>query len=86
MKSWKKESIKAYGNFVILDMRKKNDHINFLLHYLEHSLSYVYTRMNPGPNAKHFNLEGPFSKYTHLDYTKINRIRIKHLQMQQCGH
>ena len=88
MKSWEKESIKAYGNFVIPDMKNKNDHINLLLQYLEHSFFYVYVCMNIGLDAKHFNLEGHFSKYTHRQFwtaRKIKRTRIKHLQIQKCG-
>ena len=34
----------------------KKDHINLLLHYLEHFFSYVYVQMNVGEDAKHFGL------------------------------
>src|ERR1700737_507232 len=63
-KNWEIESVEAQGDFVILDMKNKKDHINLLLNYLLHPFSYVYACNNVASDAKHFNLDALFTKFT----------------------
>lgn len=58
MRSWEIESIDAQAYYVILNIKYRKNHINFLLHYLEHFFSHMYTCMNVEADAKHFNLGG----------------------------
>lgn len=58
----------------ILDIKNKKDHINILLHYLEHSFSHVYACMNARAYAKHFNMEGLFTKYTLNQYWTAGKL------------
>lgn len=55
-------------------MKNKNDNINLLLHYLEHSFSHVYVYMNAGAYAKHFNLEDLFSKCTLSQFWTVRKL------------
>ena len=74
MKTWEIETIEAQGDYVILDMKNKNDHINLLLHFKKHSFSYVYAVLNSGPEADPFNLEAAFSKYALTSYWTARKL------------
>lgn len=62
-KNWEIESAEAQGDFVILDMKNKKDHVNLLLNYLLHPFSYAYACNNVASDTKHFNLDALFTKY-----------------------
>ena len=64
MKTWEIESIEAQGDFVILDMKNKKDHINLLLDFRRHTFSHTYAQNNIVDDAKHFDLVNLFSKYS----------------------
>ena len=74
MKNWEIESIEAQRDFVILGMKNKKDNKNLMLHYLHHSFSHVYTCMNVGAYAKHFSLEGLFSKYDLSQFWTVRKL------------
>ena len=42
MATWEIESVEAQGNYVILNMKYNNDHVNVLLDYLSFTFSHVY--------------------------------------------
>ena len=63
MKTWEIEAIEAHKEYVSLDMKKK-DHINLLLNFMKHIFSHTYAQNNVVEDAKHFDLEGLFTKYT----------------------
>lgn len=63
--------MEAEGDYVILNMKNNEDHINLLLHYMEHSFSHVYASINVATNAKHFNLECIFTKYALNQHMEI---------------
>ena len=73
-KNWEIEFVEAQGECVILDMRNNKDHINLLLNYLLHPFSYVYTRNNVAADAKHFNLDGIFTKYVVSQYWTTRKL------------
>ena len=57
-------SIEAHGEYIILDMENKKDHINMLLNYMKHKFSSTSAQNNVVEDAKHFDLKGLFTKYT----------------------
>lgn len=63
MKTWDIESVEAQGDYVIIDMKYKKDHVNLLMHVRGHTFSYQYCVHHAGPDAKHFELEKLFSNY-----------------------
>ena len=64
VKTWEIESVEGQSEYVVLDLKNKNDHVNLLLHYKIHTFSYVYACNNSSPDAKPFNLNLHFSSYT----------------------
>ena len=64
MVSWEIKSIEAQGEYVILDMKFKKDHINLLLNYMKNTFSHTYIQNNVVKEAKHYDLEGLSTKYT----------------------
>jgi hypothetical protein len=64
MKTWEIESVEAQGNFVIFNMKYKNDQVNVLLDYLKHSFSHNYAYMNVSEEGKRFDLPNLFIKYS----------------------
>ena len=68
LKTWEIESVEGQSEYVVLDLKHKNDHINLLVHYMKHTFSYVYACNNSSPDAKPFNLETHFSNYVMTAY------------------
>ena len=73
MKTWEVESIEAQGDYVILDMKNKKDHINLLLEYRRYSFSYTYAENNVVADAKHF-LKDLFTKYSLSSYWTARKL------------
>ena len=57
LRTWEIESVEGQSEYVVIDLKNKNDHINLLVHYKKHTFSYVYACNNSGPDAKAFNLD-----------------------------
>src|ERR1700737_496874 len=74
MKTWEIESVEAQGEYVILDMKNKKDHINLLLHFQKHTFSYIYATNNVVEDAKHFDLDALFSKYALSPYWTARKL------------
>ena len=74
MKTWEIESVEAQGEYVILDMKNKKDHINLLLHFQKHTFSYIYATNNVVEEAKHFDLDALFSKYALSPYWTARKL------------
>ena len=57
------QSIEAQGDYVILNLKYKKDHVNLHMHYQYHTFSYQYAVHNTGQDAKHFELTKMFKDY-----------------------
>src|ERR1700738_4220749 len=68
------ERCATQGEYVILDMKNKKDHINLLLHFQKHTFSYTYATNNVAEDAKHFDLDALFSKYALSPYWTARKL------------
>ena len=63
MKTWEIESIEPQGDYVILDLKFKKDHVNLHMHFQYHRFSHLYAVNNAGEEAKHFELSKLFTNF-----------------------
>jgi hypothetical protein len=64
MVTWEIESVEAQGNYVILNMKYDDDHVNVLMEYLHHTFSHNYAINNVSEEGKRFDLDKLFGKYS----------------------
>jgi hypothetical protein len=64
MATWEIESVEAQGNYVILNMKYNDDHVNVLMEYLMHTFSHNYAINNITEEGKRFDLDKLFGKYS----------------------
>ena len=64
MATWEIDSVEAQGNYVILNMKYNNDHVNVLLDYLAYTFSHIYAQMNVKKGGKRFDLNNLFTRYS----------------------
>jgi hypothetical protein len=64
MATWETESVEAQGNYVILNMKYNDDHVNILMEYLMHTFSHNYAINNVSEEGKRFDLDKLFGKYS----------------------
>lgn len=62
-KDWEIKSIESEANYVVLELKQKNNHVNILLHHMKHSFFSLQACFKNLPYAKAFNLKEHFVNY-----------------------